>query len=278
MLMMMIIRFCQFTGVGSSTEKGVRRELKVRETGEQGTVGGRFWPSCPPPPPTHTYGWPKLLNSIQPREGLIIFQRLRTNSFKLRYETGIFPQANSISNWFTFFLSIYLFIHTFTFWQHKVHSTHWSHKGLSRNCFAFVFVFLLLLLQISPTSPHRSIPIQCSTWVFLCQRRWNCYMRHLPHRPNCHTSVNTTHNCYHFTGLFCRRFIRDIEPCIVTTQVYFNKRYEGQKKKNIARLICHKRTIFHTGLLHTFGHTSLYKALTSRKGETKREHVFFPLW
>ena len=34
---------------GSSTEKGVRREIKVREVGEQGTGGGRF---CPPVP-TH---------------------------------------------------------------------------------------------------------------------------------------------------------------------------------------------------------------------------------
>ena len=37
-----MIRLCQFTGVGSSTEKGGRRELKVREAGEQGTGGGRF--------------------------------------------------------------------------------------------------------------------------------------------------------------------------------------------------------------------------------------------
>ena len=29
-----MIRLCQFTGVGSSTEKGGRRELKVREAGE----------------------------------------------------------------------------------------------------------------------------------------------------------------------------------------------------------------------------------------------------
>ena len=39
---------CQFTGVGSSTEKSGRRELKVREAGEQGTGGGRFWPPTPP--------------------------------------------------------------------------------------------------------------------------------------------------------------------------------------------------------------------------------------
>ena len=39
---MMMIRLCQFTGVGSSTVKGGRRELKVREAGEQGTGGGRF--------------------------------------------------------------------------------------------------------------------------------------------------------------------------------------------------------------------------------------------
>ena len=44
-----MIRLCQFTGVGSSTEKGGMRELKVREAGEQGTGGGRFWPPCPPP-------------------------------------------------------------------------------------------------------------------------------------------------------------------------------------------------------------------------------------
>ena len=51
-----MIRLCQFTGVGSSTEKGGRREFKgtgsgragygkresrVREAGEQGTGGGR---------------------------------------------------------------------------------------------------------------------------------------------------------------------------------------------------------------------------------------------
>ena len=49
MMVMMMIRLCQFTGVGSSTEKGGMRELKVREAGEQGTGGGRFWPPCPPP-------------------------------------------------------------------------------------------------------------------------------------------------------------------------------------------------------------------------------------
>ena len=42
MMMIMMIRLCQFTGVGSSTEKGGMRELKVREAGEQGTGGGRF--------------------------------------------------------------------------------------------------------------------------------------------------------------------------------------------------------------------------------------------
>ena len=42
------MRLCQFTGVGSSTEKSGRRELKVREAGEQGTGGGRFWPPAPP--------------------------------------------------------------------------------------------------------------------------------------------------------------------------------------------------------------------------------------
>ena len=41
-MMIMMIRLCQFTGVGSGTEKGGRRELKVREAGEQGTGGGRF--------------------------------------------------------------------------------------------------------------------------------------------------------------------------------------------------------------------------------------------
>ena len=42
MMMMMMIRLCQFSGVGSSTEKDGRWELKVREAGEQGTGGGRF--------------------------------------------------------------------------------------------------------------------------------------------------------------------------------------------------------------------------------------------
>ena len=42
-----MIRLCQFTGVGSSTEKGGKRELKIREAGEQDTGGGRFWPPCP---------------------------------------------------------------------------------------------------------------------------------------------------------------------------------------------------------------------------------------
>ena len=46
-----MIRLCQFTGGGSSTVKGGRQELKVREVGEQRTGGGRFWPPCPPPPP-----------------------------------------------------------------------------------------------------------------------------------------------------------------------------------------------------------------------------------
>ena len=32
----------EFTGGGSSTVKGGRRELKVREVGEQCTGGGRF--------------------------------------------------------------------------------------------------------------------------------------------------------------------------------------------------------------------------------------------
>ena len=35
MMLMVMIRLCQFTGVG-------RREIKVREAGEQGTGGGRF--------------------------------------------------------------------------------------------------------------------------------------------------------------------------------------------------------------------------------------------
>ena len=39
-------------GGGSSTEKGGRREIKVREAEEQGTGGGRFWPPCPLPPPS----------------------------------------------------------------------------------------------------------------------------------------------------------------------------------------------------------------------------------
>ena len=38
----MMILLCQFTGGGSSTVKGGRRELKVREAGEQCTGGGRF--------------------------------------------------------------------------------------------------------------------------------------------------------------------------------------------------------------------------------------------
>ena len=50
LMTMMTIPLCQFTGVGSSTEKGGRREFKVREAGEQGTGGGRFWPPSPPPP------------------------------------------------------------------------------------------------------------------------------------------------------------------------------------------------------------------------------------
>ena len=33
---------CQFIADGSRTEKGGRREIKVREAGEQGTGGGRF--------------------------------------------------------------------------------------------------------------------------------------------------------------------------------------------------------------------------------------------
>ena len=42
MMMVMMIRLCQFTGVGSCTEKGGRREIKVRELEEQGTGGGRL--------------------------------------------------------------------------------------------------------------------------------------------------------------------------------------------------------------------------------------------
>ena len=49
-MIMVMIRLCrQFTGVGSSTEKGGRREFKVREAGEQGTGGGWFWPPVPSP-------------------------------------------------------------------------------------------------------------------------------------------------------------------------------------------------------------------------------------
>ena len=33
-----------------------------------------------------------------------------------------------------------------------------------------------------------------------------------------------------------------------------------------------QRTIFHAGLLQLYGHTGLYKALTSHKGENKPEH------
>ena len=50
MVMMMTIPLCQFTGVGSSTEKGGRWAFKGREAGEQGTGGGRFCPPCPHPP------------------------------------------------------------------------------------------------------------------------------------------------------------------------------------------------------------------------------------
>ena len=39
---------CVLTGNGSSMEKGGRREIKVREAGEQGTGGGRFSSPCPP--------------------------------------------------------------------------------------------------------------------------------------------------------------------------------------------------------------------------------------
>ena len=42
MMMAMMIQLCQFTEVGSSTEKGGRREIKVWEPGEQGTGGGRL--------------------------------------------------------------------------------------------------------------------------------------------------------------------------------------------------------------------------------------------
>ena len=60
-----MIRLCQFTGVGSRTVKGGRRELKVREAGEQGTGGGRFWPPCPPPPP-HWNRLAKLFETVTP--------------------------------------------------------------------------------------------------------------------------------------------------------------------------------------------------------------------
>ena len=138
---------------------------------------------------------------------------------------------------------MHLFIHTFTFWQHKVHSTHWSHKGLSRFCFAFVFVFIFLVANLAYLATqiysHTVLYPNFSLFSFFSgQRRWKCYVRHLSHRPKRYTSLNTTQN-YYFTGLFCRRFIRDIEPCIVTTQVYFNKDTRV-KRKNIARLICHK--------------------------------------
>ena len=54
---------------GSSTEKGGRRQIKVREAGEQGTGGGRFWPPCPIPPwfifsSTHKYIWPRNVSKL----------------------------------------------------------------------------------------------------------------------------------------------------------------------------------------------------------------------
>ena len=101
-----------------------------------------------------------------------------------------------------------------------------------------------------------------------------------PEHVTCHTGLNATQvlspprtiipQIYFVTGLFviyCRTIV-----CIVTTQVYFIKRYKGQKKKYCTPHLP-QRTIFHTGLLHTYSHTNLYKALTSHKGETKPEHV-----
>ena len=56
---------------------------------------------------------------------------------------------------------------------------------------------------------------------------------------------------------------------IVTTQVYFIKRYEGQKKK-YCKPHLPQRTIFHTGLLHAL---RSHRSLQSAYGPQRLEHT-----
>ena len=95
----------------------------------------------------------------------------------------------------------------------------------------------------------------------------------MPHRPNRQTGLITTKDYLYSTGLILSQvysFYKTIAS-IVTTQVYFIKRYEGQKK-NYCTPHVPQKTIFHTGLLHTLRSHRSYKASTSHKGENKPEH------
>ena len=95
----------------------------------------------------------------------------------------------------------------------------------------------------------------------------------MPHRPKRHTGLNTAQD-YYFKGPFCRRFIRDIEPLYaLLPHRSISSKDTRVKRKDIARLICHKGLSSKQDYCMLYGHTSLYKALTRHKGETKSEHV-----
>ena len=153
------------------------------------------------------------------------------------------------------------------FRQHNVHSTRYSHKGLSRFCFfvfCFVFCFvsfcccfccclllLLLLLfffflperikmlQASPASPHRSIShTVLSLFFVLFSVREDENMLHtsLATQAFRHIGLITTQD-YFLTGLFRHRFIRHMGPLYAFFYHTGLFHWQGQ---NITRLNCHK--------------------------------------
>ena len=82
------------------------------------------------------------------------------------------------------------------------------------------------------------------------------------------------HQDYYFTGLFCHRFILHIGPlyALLPHRSKSLKDTKVKTKKNIAHLICHKGLSSTKDYCMLYGHTGLYKVLTSHKGENKPQH------
>ena len=156
------------------------------------------------------------------------------------------------------------------FRQLNVHSTHCSHKGLSRFCFLFfVFCFVVVVVfflperikVLQPRLPRRTglFPTQSSLSLsyFFGQWRWKCCTRHLPYRPNRHTGL-----FFFFSQVYLSHgtFV-----CIVISQLYFIQRSRLRSKYCTPYLP--QRTTF-----HTVACLMITPALTSHGGENNPKH------